>query len=156
MGGRLTPEQVVEDARAEDSPLHSHFTWDDAEAAQKYRLNEARALIRIRVEVRMDEVIFMAPYFVREPDRKGQGYISVERARSDTDTAREVLLHRDGPAHRLHQAGACGRGGHRAGRGHGRDAAAGVGGEREGERRATGGTAAAGSVERQDWSGQAR
>lgn len=89
--GRLTPERVVEDARAEDSPLHSHFVWDDAEAARKHRLDQARALIRIRVEVRMNEVTFMAPYFVREPERKEQGYISVERARGDVETAREVL-----------------------------------------------------------------
>lgn len=35
-------------AAAEDpsSPLHTHFTWDDSEAARKYRLAQAGALIR--------------------------------------------------------------------------------------------------------------
>ncbi|GIW89962.1 MAG: hypothetical protein KatS3mg109_1339 [Pirellulaceae bacterium] len=45
-GGRLLPEHVVEAARDPASPLHSHFTWDDGEAAHRYRLWQARQLIR--------------------------------------------------------------------------------------------------------------
>jgi hypothetical protein len=51
-GGHLTAEQVVEQARDESSPLHAHLTWDDNEAAAKYRLIEARDLIRrVRVHI---------------------------------------------------------------------------------------------------------
>ena len=45
-GGVLLPENVVEAARDEASPLHEHFQWDDGEAARQWRLEQARALIR--------------------------------------------------------------------------------------------------------------
>jgi hypothetical protein len=44
--GELRPEQVVEAAKSKDSPLHASFEWDDTEAAQQYRLDQARNLIR--------------------------------------------------------------------------------------------------------------
>ena len=45
-GGELTPEQVVDDARGHNSPLHSLFEWSDDEAAHQYRLHQARQIIR--------------------------------------------------------------------------------------------------------------
>lgn len=44
--GALTPAIVLEAARDEDSVLHRHFDWHDASAAEKYRLDQARTLIR--------------------------------------------------------------------------------------------------------------
>jgi len=49
--GTLTPEAVVERARPESSPLHDCFEWDDDAAAEQYRLDQARRLIRMQVEV---------------------------------------------------------------------------------------------------------
>lgn len=49
-GGLLKPEDIVEEARDGESPLHKHFTWDDGEAADKYRLMEAQRLIQVVVE----------------------------------------------------------------------------------------------------------
>ena len=43
---RLTPEQVVEDARPESSPTHKFFEWNDAVAADKYRLGQAGHFLR--------------------------------------------------------------------------------------------------------------
>lgn len=49
--GGLTPRNVVEAARSNRSPLHKHFEWDDAKAAEAFRLDQARSLIQsIRVE----------------------------------------------------------------------------------------------------------
>lgn len=48
-GGLLRPEDVVEEASDPRSPLHDQFDWDDTEAAQKWRLHQARNLIRICV-----------------------------------------------------------------------------------------------------------
>lgn len=49
--GGITPKAVVEAARDERHPLHRHFQWDDALAAEAYRLDQARTIIRcIRVE----------------------------------------------------------------------------------------------------------
>ena len=45
-GGELTPAAVVNDARSPGSPLHSYFEWSDTEAAEQYRLHQARNLIR--------------------------------------------------------------------------------------------------------------
>lgn len=49
-GGRLLPQLVVKAARSKVSPLHQHFEWDDSAAAEKYRVEQARALIRVCVE----------------------------------------------------------------------------------------------------------
>jgi hypothetical protein len=49
--GELTPKDVVDDARNPNSPLHSFFEWDDGEAAEQYRLQQARGLIRAVVAV---------------------------------------------------------------------------------------------------------
>lgn len=43
----IVPMTLVEESRPADAPLHACFTWDDTEAAAKYREDiEAKALIR--------------------------------------------------------------------------------------------------------------
>ena len=42
----LRPSEVVEEARPKESPLHCEFEWKDHVAAEQYRLNQARQLIR--------------------------------------------------------------------------------------------------------------
>lgn len=44
--GRLEPEFVVDAARDDKSPLHPHFEWDDATAAEAHRADQAREIIR--------------------------------------------------------------------------------------------------------------
>lgn len=44
--GRLESQNVLEEARAPDAPLHPVFPWDDAAAAEEHRLEIARRLIR--------------------------------------------------------------------------------------------------------------
>jgi len=77
--GRLNPEDVVEAARNPNSSLHTYFTWDDTEAAESYRLQEARALIRrVKVNViRTDDAIVRVPSFVRSSQGKGYQNIAV-------------------------------------------------------------------------------
>lgn len=54
--GEFTPKDVVNAARPENSPIHSEFTWNDFEAAEKHRLNEARHLVnRITVVVKVGD-----------------------------------------------------------------------------------------------------
>ena len=45
-GGFLRPQAVVDAARPKTSPLHNVFTWNDTEAAKRYRLIQAQKLIR--------------------------------------------------------------------------------------------------------------
>jgi len=44
--GKLTAQIVVEAARSKKSPIHDEFEWDDSKAAIRYRLYQARTLIR--------------------------------------------------------------------------------------------------------------
>lgn len=59
-GGELTPAMVLEDAAGHNSPLHPLFEWCDSEAAHRYRLHQARQLIRAIV-VRYRETRDSAP-----------------------------------------------------------------------------------------------
>lgn len=43
--GNLDPSTIVEYAKNPNSILHKYFTWDDTEAARKYREQEARYLL---------------------------------------------------------------------------------------------------------------
>lgn len=94
-GGRLTPDDVVADARKKDSPLHAHFEWDIKKAAAAHWIEQARNLIvSVRVVVRTEHTKVSAPYYVRDPnaDAQQQGYVSVPRLRTDQDMARDALL----------------------------------------------------------------
>jgi len=41
-----TSQQILEKARDSNTELHKCFTWDDTEAAEKWRISEARAVVR--------------------------------------------------------------------------------------------------------------
>jgi hypothetical protein len=49
--GEITPEDVLEDAKHDNSPLHSFFEWRDSAAAHQHRLQQARGLIRSVVAI---------------------------------------------------------------------------------------------------------
>jgi len=91
-GGILQAEDVLEEARNPDSPLHPMFEWDDQVAAHQYRLEQARALIReVRVEVVCRDEMVLAPLYVRQPEAKS-GYVSVSEASANAD---DILLQED-------------------------------------------------------------
>ena len=50
-GGVIDPAHIVEAARFPASALHSLFTWDDDEAAEKWRLVEAQKYLRAQVTI---------------------------------------------------------------------------------------------------------
>lgn len=47
----VSPEEVLEKAKDENSELHKCFEWDDTVAANKYRLQQARQIIQLIVKV---------------------------------------------------------------------------------------------------------
>ena len=55
----LTPENVIENARRKDSPLHDLFEWEDSIAAEKWRLAQARIIIN-EVKVVIDSKEYYA------------------------------------------------------------------------------------------------
>lgn len=95
-GGVLTPDAVVADAKNKSSPLHAYFTWDVKKAAHAHWLDQARSLIRsVRYEHRTETRVIKAVAYVRDPaaEREEQGYIHVQRLRSDLDLSREAVAH---------------------------------------------------------------
>jgi len=91
--GQVTPQVVLQDAAQETSPLHTFFTWDDTAAAQKYRLNEARYLLRsihVVIEAQNTEHITRAFHRVEiidEPEDNHQQEHQVERVYVTAKTA---------------------------------------------------------------------
>ena len=53
--GELTPEDVLADAKNDNSPLHPYFEWSDTAAAHQHRLAQARGLIRSVVAIYVDD-----------------------------------------------------------------------------------------------------
>lgn len=43
--GECTAKMLLDEARAEESPIHELFEWDDSIAAEKYRLKQATEII---------------------------------------------------------------------------------------------------------------
>jgi len=92
--GRLEPKQVIEAARDPASPLHSYFEWDDRVAAERYRENQARTLIRsVTVTIVSEGQTFAVPCYVRDPtaDHREQGYVELAKIKTGTEHARDVL-----------------------------------------------------------------
>jgi hypothetical protein len=90
--GIVKPEIVVEEARSEDSPMHSHFEWDDSEAAHRYRIWQARVLIS-SVEVitpqREREPVFVSVTIDRAA---GGGYRLLRDVMSSEDLRTQLLI----------------------------------------------------------------
>lgn len=94
-GGTITPDQVVEAAQDDGSPLHAYFQWDDGAAAREYRRDQARELIRsVKVTITYETKKVNTVAFVRDPskDSSEAGYVSVSRIKSDEDQARDVMI----------------------------------------------------------------
>lgn len=91
--GELTPADVVADAKNHNSPLHSFFEWDDGEAAEQWRLQQARGLIRAVVAVYVDETepAKRIQAFVHIPESGAPHYRSTEHAMSQERTRDMVL-----------------------------------------------------------------
>ena len=92
--GHLTAEQVLAAAADESSPLHSQFVWDDTEAARRYRLEQAGALIR-RCKVTIvgsDEQTHRVRAYVHLPAEEGPGrYMPTGEALADPATRNVVI-----------------------------------------------------------------
>ncbi|MFC2252507.1 hypothetical protein ACETRX_22920 [Labrys portucalensis] len=93
--GELTPEDVVNDARNNNSPLHSFFEWNDGAAAEQYRLQQARGLIRavVAVYVRDDKPAARMRAYVHIPEKGSPHYRETSHAMSQQDT-RDIVLQR--------------------------------------------------------------
>lgn len=91
--GFITAQTVLDEARAESSPLHEHFEWDDSEAAEQYRLVQARGLIRrykITIETAPEKVV-QVRMLSNVPTSEGMGYALTSEAMKD-DVQRDFIF----------------------------------------------------------------
>lgn len=106
-GGVLRPEDVVAFARNERTQLHSHFEWDDTEAAQQYRLWQARKVIRLRVTVvdnlGSDRPLPMYVSLSTDRQKPGGGYRPFVDVMSNEDTRAELFRQALGEFKRVRQ-----------------------------------------------------
>lgn len=91
--GELTPEDVLEDARHGNSPLHSFFEWDDGAAAHAHRLAQARGLIRavVAVYVGNDKPAVRQKAYVHVNEPQAPHYRETSHAMSQAKTRKLVL-----------------------------------------------------------------
>ena len=88
-GGSVSPDLIVQEARADASPLHPYFEWEDSAAADKYREVQASHLLRSIVVVESPGINVEAPVraFVSVRDTEaeeiesgGGSYVSIADA----------------------------------------------------------------------------
>lgn len=88
----LTPSLVLDTARDPGHVLHRHFNWDDTDAAERYRLDQARALIRsFRVVFRDDDEQHRVRSYVSVASDTGPVYRATEDVLTD-DFSRTLLM----------------------------------------------------------------
>lgn len=89
--GLLLPEQVVEAARPITSPLHSRFEWNNGRAAEKYRIWQARQLLRVCIETIPQSKDPVEVFVSLSADRREGGYRVQTEVLSDADMRRMLL-----------------------------------------------------------------
>jgi hypothetical protein len=78
------PEAIVTEARKKSSPLHPLFVWDDSEAAERWRVQQARQLVNHLVIKRVDqEDTPPVRAFVSVVTDQGREYMRAADARED-------------------------------------------------------------------------
>ena len=91
--GELTPEDILADAKHDNSPLHSFFEWDDSAAAHQHRLAQARGLIRsvVAVYVQEDKPAIRQRAYVHVPEAGAPHYRETSHAMSQAKTRTMIL-----------------------------------------------------------------
>lgn len=86
--GKLNAKNLVDVSRPEDAPLHNEFEWDNDVAAEKYREEQARGIIRhLQVVVEENKPQKVYCNLIRTEAE----YTTIEKAIRQEDT-REMLL----------------------------------------------------------------
>ena len=89
------PHEIVELARPETSPIHERFTWDDTEAAVRWRVEEARHLVShivVSTPKPDGEVVEARAFFnvTTENGESKRGYISSRQVWARPGLAEQV------------------------------------------------------------------
>ena len=82
----LTPYALLDEARGEESTLHSYFDWDDEEAAEKWRVQTARQIIN-HWEIKVVNIS-------TEEESSIRGAVSVKVSKPEKDNGSEPEVKR--------------------------------------------------------------
>ena len=81
--GACTPQALLDESRDPSAPLHNEFDWDDTVAAEKWRIEQARMLIKdvriIRSDDTQERKMYHERGFVSTPGGRG-AYVSMDAA----------------------------------------------------------------------------
>jgi hypothetical protein len=87
--GKITPKALVDHARSKDSPIHSLFEWNNAKAAEEYRLWQARELIvTVKIDYSGQEI---QTYHNIKVVEGNQGYYHWDDIKKDKNLLNEVI-----------------------------------------------------------------
>ena len=75
--GAVTPARLVEVSKPKNAPLHGEFEWNNTIAAQKYREEQARQIIKNIVIIEVDEK--------EEEPKQAKCWVNSDRAFVPTD-----------------------------------------------------------------------
>lgn len=94
--GNLRPETVVEFAKNPETALHGRFNWEDTEAAHKWRLHQARQVLRVYVHMDLpkhEEPVRVRAFVSLPIDRasNGQGYRPIDYVLRNDDLRAQML-----------------------------------------------------------------
>ena len=89
--GICHPQDLVDDARPARSPLHTLFEWNDEAAAELFRRDQARQIIRLIRPVMEGGERSEAPAYVHVRVNGNDGYMRTDAARSNDEVWAEVL-----------------------------------------------------------------
>lgn len=89
----VAPKSFVDFARPAKSPIHHIFKWNDKEAGELYRIEQARGFIRalqiVRVEVSPGQSISNRAFFSVQMEKRG--YVPHQRVLNDVDLNKQVI-----------------------------------------------------------------
>jgi hypothetical protein len=93
--GAVTAQDVVDVARSSNSPLHRYFEWDNAKAANMYRVEQARNMLRsIKVKyVERGEERVTRAFQIAAPANERDGTLREYKAFSVLHGDRAVAVH---------------------------------------------------------------
>ena len=101
--GNLTPNRIVDRAKNNKSILHQYFEWDDTEAAEKYRLQQARQITNhiIEVIVIRGEKVEERAYFSVTAKNDEVSYVSLSEAITNPSYKKQLLKDMEGTLENL-------------------------------------------------------
>jgi len=92
----ISSKELLEDAKNPESPIHKYFDWNNTEAAEKYRLYQARLIIN-HIEITITtpsqkEIPVRAFLNIKNKDDNSKRvYVTIEKALSEEDLRIQIL-----------------------------------------------------------------